>query len=513
MAFSTKGIIAAGHLETARAGAYILEAGGNAFDAAVAAVFASFVSEPSLTSLGGGGFMTAVEQSGNATLFDFFVQTPGKRRPLDQIHFIPSQINFGSEVQKQFIGKGSVAVPGCPAGLYHVHQRLGKLPFREILAPAIELARKGVTITPYQSYSISILEPVLLHSEASARVFAPEGHLIREGETMYRPLLADTLEQFEREGIEVFYKGEIARKFSEDNLANGGSVFIEDLERYHVIERKPFACRYRGKTVLTNPPPSEGGSMICYGLALLNGIETGAYPPHGNGYVRTLAEVMKHMDLFRKENLPVSADEIDVIISRLSDSAVEPVRKKADYLGSTSHVSVMDEYGNAAAVTSTLGGASGEVIPGTGIPSNNMLGELDLNPDGFYNWPVNTRMTSMMSPTIVMDQGKPVIVTGSGGSSRIRTAILQVLLNLIDHGMPPEKAVDYPRLHWEYGKLSIEPGLLEDAESFDMPDTRISAWEEKNMFFGGVHTLTNFSGAGLSGAPDRRRDGFMIQVD
>ena len=189
-----KGIIAAGHTETARAGQMILEAGGNAFDAALGAMLASFVAEPSLTSMGGGGFMTAYTANGKSALFDFFVQTPIHRQPVEDMDFTESQINFGTATQKQFIGKGSAAVPGCPAGLFHIHEKLGHMPIKEIAWPAIDLAKRGHKVTPYQAYTVKILEPVLFYTPESEKIYAPNGYLNKEGEMIYRPDFAETLE-------------------------------------------------------------------------------------------------------------------------------------------------------------------------------------------------------------------------------------------------------------------------------------------------------------------------------
>ncbi|MEM6348892.1 MAG: gamma-glutamyltransferase, partial [Bacteroidota bacterium] len=162
----TKGIIAAGHFETANAGAEMLAAGGNAFDAALAAMLASFVAESSLTSLAGGGFMTAYSANGQSGLFDFFVQTPKVRQKVEDMDFVLSHINFGNTKQAQYIGRGSAAVPGCPAGLFAAHEALGTMPMEEIAEPAIRLAKEGVVITPYQAYSISILNDVLGNDES-----------------------------------------------------------------------------------------------------------------------------------------------------------------------------------------------------------------------------------------------------------------------------------------------------------------------------------------------------------
>lgn len=489
----TKGIIAAGHIETANAGAEMLAAGGNAFDAALAAMLASFVAESSLTSLAGGGFMNAYSANGQSGLFDFFVQTPKVRHKVEDMDFELSQINFGSTTQAQYIGRGSAAVPGCPAGVFAAHEALGTMPMTEIAAPAIRLAQEGVLITPYQEYSISILNDVLGGDESCRAIFYPDGEIVKAGDIVKRPLLADTLFVMAKEGVRLFYEGEIAQAYAHDSREHGGSISLEDLQAYRVIERKPLQYHYRGYDFLTNPRPSAGGSMITFGLDRL-AKQTSLPESRGPEYVKLLSQTMHEMEVMRQSRL----------------------RKGMDWLGNTTHISVLDEHGNAASVTTTLGGASGRTIPGTGVLTNNMLGELDLHPEGFYQWPTDKRVRSMMSPSILLKDGRPSLVLGSGGSSRIRTAILQTLMHYVDHGMGVEEAVAAPRLHWEAGKLNLEPGVCEDDlkahEIIGAPTEIIERWESSNMFFGGVHSVARSEQDQLSGMADPRRDGATAQI-
>ncbi len=504
----SRGLVAAGHQETARAGASILEAGGNAFDAAVAAALASYVAEPSLTSLGGGGFMLAVPTGQAPVLYDFFVQTPRQKRPLAELDLVESQINFGTTSQKQYIGKGTTAVPGCPAGLLQAHEQLGRMPLWEVAQPALDLCRQGVVITPYQAYTLAILEPILLHDAEMRRIFGREDRLIQKNEVMYRPLLAQTIEQLVEEGVAAFYLGEIAQRYARDNAENGGSLTLEDLASYEVITRQPISYKYHRHTLLTNPAPSAGGTMIAYGLAMLKGLPPWLGRPSGEAYVLRLAGAMQGMNEFREGYLETGLPQPDFDPRLyLQEAFVRGQRETIDWLGNTTHISVLDTEGNAASLTSTIGGASGYTIPGTGIPANNMLGELDLNPGGLYAWGENQRLTSMMAPTVALHDGQPAIVLGSGGSSRIRTALMQVLLNLIDHGMDVAEAVRYPRIHWEAGILNLEPGFIPDVLSFKPKDTLLTYWEAPNMFFGGVHTVVRDPGGQLHGAADHRRDG------
>jgi gamma-glutamyltranspeptidase/glutathione hydrolase len=506
-----KGIIAAGHIETAKAGAEILKAGGNAFDAAAGAALASFVAEPSLTSLGGGGFLTADPADGKAWVYDFFVQTPKIRYPVEEMDFVESFIDFGPTQQTQYIGKGSVAVPGCPAGIFQAQQDLGRLPMNVVAAPAIELARRGVEITPYQAYTIAILREVLHASPECSRIFSKGGKLVQEGDIVKHPLLANTLEALVREGVDLFYRGEIARIYARDNEENGGSVSLHDLESYRVIRREPVRYKYRDFEFLTNPPPSAGGTMISFGLALLAGREK-IPPPQGPAYVAMMAGVMREMEYMRRQHLQGRLYEGYHADHVLVDSFVKKKRRLINYLGNTTHISVMDTEGNAASITTTLGGASGHTLPGTGVVSNNMLGELDLHPQGFYEWTPDSRVTSMMSPSVLRQNGRSRLVIGSGGSSRIRTAILQVLVNLIDHHMTIEEAVDHARIHYESGLINLEPGIMDETDFLATPKATVVHWQEKSMFFGGAHSVGIMADGTMQGRADQRRDGAVVEV-
>ncbi|RMG19777.1 MAG: gamma-glutamyltransferase [Bacteroidetes bacterium] len=511
MSISTKGgIIAAGHRETARAAAHILAAGGNAFDAALAALLAAGVCEPVLTSLGGGGFMTAFTAEGEALVYDFFVQTPRSRRPLPEADYVKGCIDFGEKQQVQFIGRASEAVPGCPAGIARIHRAHGSLSLEQIAAPAIALARQGVTITPYQEYSLSILEPILKHSAEMRQVFAPRGSLLKRGDRLLQPALANSMEYLAREGFERFYEGYFARRLVEAHQREGGNFCQDDLSAYHLLARQPLRLPFRGHELLLNPLPSQGGSMIGYGL--MAKAQMPLYPPPGGEYVQQLVQVFRQMEYFRLAHLNKDFREGAWPPAKVALALQQLAAGRQDLLGNTTHFSVMDRRGNAVGITSSLGGLSGHAIPGTGISMNNMLGELDLVPHGYESWPLNTRAVSMMSPTVVLKNGAARMVLGTGGSSRIRTAIVQVLSLLIEHELPLKAAVDHPRLHWEAGVLNLEPGLAPEGYPADAFTQHIDRWERKNMFFGGVHSVAVRQDGSLVAAADARRDGAVAET-
>ena len=503
-----KGVIAAGDRLSVRAGARMLEEGGNAFDAACAAMLAAPLCEPMLTSLGGGGFMLTRSTEGEAKLYDFFVDVPPKR--LGNPDFFPIYVDFGTTVQEFHIGAGATAVPGMIAGIDRIHKEKGSLPMERIVAPALEYAREGIRLTPLQASFVGLLEPILRSTEGSAALYAPGGKLIDEQSPVRNPDYADFLEAFSREGADLFYRGEIAQRIDRIYRENEGILRKQDLENYRVRVREPIRFSYRGESFLTNPPPSAGGILIAFTLKLL---EEGKYPSsYSLEYVRDLIESMAVTAEFRSTHIDPHLHRED--LARI----LEDEKLLAHYLlsrqsrinlwGNTTHISVIDAEGNCASVTSTNGEGSGIVVPGTGIMMNNMLGEEDLNPHGFFHWPAGVRLPSMMAPSLVLGtNGEPKLILGSAGSNRIRSAIVEVADRYLNFGKSIRQAVEAPRVHYEKGELFFEPGY--DAEIIEAARKRyeVTLFEEKSLFFGGVNAVTgDYQGAG----DDRRGGTFEI---
>ena len=254
-----KGAVAAGHPKTAEAAMRMFEMGGNAFDAALAALTAACVVEPVLTSLGGGGFLLARKGDKPPRLYDFFVQTPHRQRTAEECEFYPIIADFGNAQQEFHIGAGSIATPGTVRGLVHSHQRLGSLPLVEIVEPAIEYASTGVEVNALQAYIFSIVAPIYRATPQAAALYGGEA-LCGEGTVFHQPELADTLAWLAAEGDMPFYEGELAHRLVEHCTERGGHLQSEDLKQYRVIERPPLLHRYRGYQVATNPAPSSGGT-------------------------------------------------------------------------------------------------------------------------------------------------------------------------------------------------------------------------------------------------------------
>lgn len=508
----TAGIVAAGHPQTAEAGKFVLQEGGNAFDAAIAAVLAACVVESSLTSLGGGGFLLAHTQKQENLLFDFFCQTPAHKKPLGELDFYPVALNFGDSEQTFHIGKGAIGVPGVVAGLFAVHRRLGSLPFSVLSEPAIHYARQGFVVNDFIAFTYRLLAPILTQGQENQQVYAPQGRLLQAGERGFQPQMANTLEYLVQKGAEAFYQGDLAQHWL-SGLAEGGYLTSADLAAYRVQVRTPLQGRYRSYQLLTNPAPSSGGPLMAFALQLLEHFDLQSYPLGSPAYIALLSRVMALTNEARQNHYDATLYDPQQAIALLHPEKVASYHQRLTLpfpskLGSTTHISVVDGLGNAASVTTSNGEGSSYTAAATGVMLNNMLGEADLNPGGFHLWPTKERLSSMMAPTLILADGKPRLVLGSGGSNRIRTALLQVICHCLDYHLPLQAAIDQPRLHWENRCLDLEPGLgpisPQSWEGLEIDQVKI--WQDLNMFFGGVHGVGLEEGQ-LLGAGDPRRSG------
>jgi gamma-glutamyltranspeptidase/glutathione hydrolase len=504
-----KGVVAAGHPLTAEAGARVLREGGNAVDAAVAAVLMSFVCESALTGPGAGGFMLVHTPAGENALLDFFVAAPGIGADREPGELTPIGVEFSAEATQVFhVGPASCGVYGTPLGVAEALGRYGSMPLAELTAEPARVAREGHEINEIQAYLFRILAPILLSSEPGRAIYAPDGSTLRVGDTLHLPQVGDLLERLGADGPRFAYEGDVAAAVSDWVLERGGVITREDLASYHVIDRTPAGAEYRGRQILTNPPPSSGGILIAYSLDLLERVNR-------PGDLRTLIEVMDETNRARTSDFATALHTEGYLERFLAKDALESVAGELhSRLGSTTHIAVMDADGGCATVTCSNGSCSGVIVPGTGIHLNNMLGEEDLNPSGHRHKP-GDRVPSMMAPTVVLhDDGTPEIALGSAGSNRIRSAILQTILNVIDFGLPAEQAVDLPRLHMERGVVEAEPGVDPRAlESLERSGWTVSRWQERNLYFGGVQAVARDPVTGeLTGGGDPRRGGAAVVV-
>ncbi|HMI80974.1 MAG TPA: gamma-glutamyltransferase [Solirubrobacterales bacterium] len=501
-----RGVVAAGHPLTAEAGAAVLREGGNAVDAAVAAVLTSFAVESPLTGFGAGGHMM-VHEAGESTLIDFFVAAPGQDGVERGTELVPVPIRFDAETTQTFyVGPASCGVPGTAAGLAHALERFGSMPLEALIGPGVRCAREGAPINRGQAYILEILAPIHELTEGTRELYAPAGRRLGEGDVFRFEELAEALERFAAEGAEPFYRGEVAVRIGDFVVRNGGTLGPGDLASYEAVERPPIVAPFRGTEVLTNPPPSSGGILIAYCLGLLErfGPQTGP-----EQLVLAMEAANDRRDLAFAEALYEQGMEASFLDPVGLDLAA------ADLLGSTTHISVLDAEGNCASVTCSNGSGSGVLVPGTGVILNNMLGEEDLNPGGFHAIAPGRRVPSMMAPTAVLREGEIVLALGSAGSNRIRSAILQTVVRVVEQGFPVAAAVEAPRLHFEQGTVQAEPGLDEAALGrIEARGVTVGRWPSINLFFGGVQAVARDPRSGeLSGGGDPRRGGAVAYAE
>ena len=467
--------VAAGHPLTARTAVEALEAGGNAYDAAVAAAFVQPLAEPALTSLGGGGLMIVREPDGETRFFDFFASMPGLGAANGvSAEPVEVRVDYGGAVGVYYAGAASVAVPGLLRGLLEAHATRGRLPLGRLISPATRAAREGVPLSELQAYLFTLIEPILTLTPEARIIFAPEGRLLRAGEPLKNPDYAGFLQRLPTEGADAFYAGETARELAEYLRERGGLVTEEDLAALRPLE-DPVASRPlpgAGARLGFSPGPSRGGRAVADLLeAYLSG-------PHDGG------------------------DEAQHYLALAL--AMRRVAEGPGLRRGTTHLSIRDGEGRLLALTVTNGEGSGLMAPGTGVMLNNMLGEDDVLPPGRPRPAPGERLVSMMAP-VILETSKDACALGSGGSRRIRTAVFQVAAHLL-RGWSLEGAVRAPRVHYESGVLEAEPGLRPETLAALASEFELNVWSRPDFYFGGVHAVCQRSAA----AGDPRRDGSAI---
>jgi len=499
---------AAGTPYAAKAAAETYLTGGNAADAAVAAAAAVAVTEPLLSSIGGGGFALVRDPSGGAELIDYYDAMPGMGLPASAFGAGGSPqtviLKYGAGV-RSIVGGASSAVPGSLRGWEKLLSRHGRMSLRETLAPAIRLARGGFELCRTAALWFGVAEEVLRLTDETRKHFYKGERVYREGEEMRFPELADTLEAIGSGGAGLFYEGELARTISAYMLEMGGIITEEDLASYEAIVREPMSVTYGAGAMYTNGPPSAGGPTLAQMLKVVSAYELATMPEAE--YVRVMTGAMK-LALRDRETAYLDVEENGRVAERLTgeEYAAEQRRRIFSTFGSphTTHLSCVDGEGLAVSITASMGYGSGLVVPTTGIPMNNTLGEPELNPRGFHALAPGERLISNMSPTVVSAREGGVIALGSPGASRIPTAILQTVINVLDFGMTLEGAVLAPRFHAEDDLFAYEAG----ARTANLDDYEcVLTYEAPNMFFGGVNAVRRTPDGRFEAAADPRRSG------
>lgn len=528
-----QGIISAGGPETAAAGAEIMAQGGNAVDAAVAAAFVSFIAETGVVHTGGSGMAHIYDpQQQRSTVYDFFSNTPGLGAPPPgAMDFAEVMIDFGATTQSFHLGRASVAVPGNVFGLCQMAVDYGRLPLPDLLAPAIAHAQNGLSIAPFQADTCKLLEPLYAHTAGMRAIFAPTGAIIRAGERLFIPDLAQTLTELAQAGPALLRNGRLAQAILTDQRAHGGLLTADDLAQYDVRALPPIRIPYRGYELLLPPPSSSGGVLVAFTMKLLTGFDVPAIQHGSAAHLQLLYEAMVATNRVRprwdqlSEEAPVAAalDQFldDAFVARirsevqdaLHSRTASPFAAEPPAPNNTSHLSVIDGNGLAVSLTTTAGESAGYVVPGTGFIPNNIMGEEDLHPNGFHSRPPGQRIPTMMTPTIVLKNGVIRLVVGSGGSIRIRSAIMQVLSNLLDFGMTLDEAVNTARVHVESGALQCEAGYDPAAvDAVEAMGITVNRWPTRSIYFGGAHSVSRTENGRLVAAGDNRRGGATAVV-
>ena len=467
----------------AEAGVAILKQGGNAVDAAVAVGYAEAVTNPCCGNIGGGGFLVARLADGRNVFLDFREMAPAAATA-DM--YLDAQ---GNPIRDASLhGWKAVGVPGTVAGLDAALTKYGSLPRATAMAPAIALARDGFVLTRGDTDIFARGAARLRRDPSAARIFLhPDGSPPAPGERLVQPELAATLQAIAEGGPAAFYRGRIPAAIA---TASKGALTEADFAGYKTTDSAPLSCKYRGYTILSSPPPSSGGTALCEILLVLEGYDLRRSGFNSARTVHLMVEAMRHAYLDRNTFLgdpAVVANPLDWLLSQAHTDAIraaigDGATPSADlHPGTaphekpeTTHYSVIDNKGNAAAVTYTVNGlfGAGVMAPGTGFLLNDEMDDFAVKPGsanffGLVQGAANAiapgkRPLSSMAPTIVLRDGKIVLVTGSPGGSRIITIVLQTILNTIDHGMAPQAAVDAPRIHhqWLPDVVAAEPFAL-----------------------------------------------------
>lgn len=521
-------MVAAGHPAVAEAASEILAQGGNAVDAVVAGMFVSFHAEPILSGPGGAGFMVA-RMGGQPMAWDFFSTAPGlgaHEGPYTPPEgaFVGVPCDFGSAVQTFYVGPGSVAVPSAAQGLVRTQSDAGRLSLEAVLQPGLRAAAEGTVVTHMSFVVSTLLEGIVRSRPEYAELFTDDdGVLLQPGARFRNPDLGRLYEALIADGARALVDGAPAKALVEEVQRLGGGLTARDLAEYQVYQRDPIIAPLGDSRLLLVPPPSSGGMLIAYGARLLGGFDV---PAHGSmDEVLLVRAILAETLRARRATIGDETPTRDHAEALLDEASVEGGRKRVSALlergmgalppvstpslGSTTHISVIDGDGNAAASTVSIGEASGLVVPGFGIFPNNFLGEDDLNPLGWHRFPPGVRMGSSMSPTIVERADGSLMALGTGGANRIRTVLLQVIRGVVQHRLAVPEAIVADRVHYENETLYAETcNVLEDTvDRLEEAGTPLARFDEPSMFFGGVHAAARAADGTVLGVGDARRSG------
>ncbi len=484
--------ISAGHEETLSAAQLILDSGGNAVDAAIAAYWMSFLAEPCMASAGAGGFAIIGLPDGTSKMIDFFCQTPGHKLATDQYDFYPITVDFGPSTEDFYIGTGSSAVPGAIAGIYKMHEIYGTMPMKDLAQIAIDKSKEGIAMNTFQNYDLNLLSDIFRESPKGQELFF-DGEKAKEvGAIIKMPAYADFLESLIIEGKDLFYKGEVSELITSKSKRPGSSLSREDFENYEARVLDVLSIPFGEYTLETACGPSVGGYILCSYLSQFTAQKI--HPLASSDHFKSLTKVNKTLDNLK--------DDLDALIVHFRENfgiQLPPVDLNNNTRG-TSHFNILDDSGMAVALTTSIGEGNGYFIEGTDMQMNNMLGEGALLPNGYHSWVPNQRLRSMMTPTIIRQNGAIKMITGTGGAGRIPFVLAQTIINALVYNLPVDEAIIFPKMYYDGKIINTELG-------FDInPSEEIKIWPEPSLYFGGTHSIVR-SGSHYSAAGDPRRYG------
>lgn len=484
------GMVATEQELASKIGLDILKAGGNAVDAAVGIGFALAVALPNAGNLGGGGFMVVHDaKTGKSVALDFREIAPAKATR-DMYLDAKGNVIDGKSLYTHY----AVGVPGTVAGMEHALKTWGTMPLAKVVAPAAALAEQGFPVSETLAKILQQEKKNMGQWPATQAIFWKNGEPLQRGDLLVQKDLAHSMKLIGQQGAKVFYEGAIAQKIAAEMAPHAGAISLQDLRDYQVVERAPTRGTYRGYEIVTMPPPSSGGPHLVQILNMLEPLPLAQWGPNSAQTIHYMAESMKLAYADRAEYLgdpdfvkiPLKGLTSKTYVASLtknidanrarSAGSIKPGQPQPYESDQTTHYSVVDKAGNAVAVTYTLNTnfGSGIVANGTGILLNNEMDDFSAKPGvanayGLVGGDANAvaakkRPLSSMTPTIVLKDGKPTLVTGSPGGARIITTVLQTVVNTIDFGMNPAEAAAMPRVHhqWTPDELRVEKGLSPD---------------------------------------------------
>jgi gamma-glutamyltranspeptidase/glutathione hydrolase len=479
-ATGSKGAVSSAHPLSSAVGIEILKKGGNAFDAAIATQLALAVVYPGAGNIGGGGFLVAQTENGKSIAIDYREKAPGKA---SRNMYLDKDGNPQMNLSQH--GHLASGVPGTVAGLFASHP-YAKLPFSDLIQPAIELAEKGFVITAAEASSLNGTRSAFEQYNTKPTAFV-KNEKWKEGDTLFQPELAATLKRIQQEGMKGFYEGETARLIVEEMKRGGGMITEEDLKSYSAVVRRPVIFDYKGYKVIGMPMPSSGGLLMQQMMKMIEDKDIATMGFHSKEAVQLMTEVERRAYADRAEfmgdqdfvKVPVKTlSSKKYLTNRMNDfipgqatpsTTVQPgnINPESE---ETTHLSVADQYGNVVSVTTTLNGGYGSktVVGGAGFLMNNEMDDFSVKPGvanmyGAIGKEANAiqagkRMLSSMTPTVVLKNNKPFLVVGTPGGTTIPTSVFQTLVNILEFGQSPLDAVNNPKFHhqWLPDQLMVE---------------------------------------------------------